>query len=105
MHLRVNACIEESEIPLQKFIRSFLLISSMPRLPSPTGTQPRCLLEILGVFIPRNGTDINIRAIKKLVKKYPKLKYIVVGDGRQREYLENLVKEFGLKNTLYLSIL
>lgn len=77
----------------------------MPRLPSPTGTQPRCLLEILGVFIPRNGTDINIRAIKKLVKKYPKLKYIVVGDGRQREYLENLVKEFGLKNTLYLSIL
>lgn len=48
-------------------------------------------------LIPRKGIDINIRAIKKLVRKYPKLKYIVVGDGRQREYLENLAKDLGLK--------
>ncbi|MFC1870797.1 glycosyltransferase family 4 protein [Chloroflexota bacterium] len=42
------------------------------------------------------GLDLNIRAVSKLVKKYPKLKYVVVGAGPDMSFLRQLTHDLNL---------
>lgn len=37
----------------------------------------------------------------KILQNEKKIKFVFVGDGRRREYLENLVKEYGLEETVF----
>jgi glycosyltransferase involved in cell wall biosynthesis len=43
------------------------------------------------------GIDINIRAVAQLAGRYPQLTYLIVGDGEERQNLENLAGELNLQ--------
>ena len=49
---------------------------------------------------PRKGIRFLVQAVEKLSKKYDNLRLIVVGDGNERDSLENLVQEVGLKEKI-----
>ena len=52
---------------------------------------------------PRKGQDMVIRALPKLLKRYPDLVYLIVGDGRYRQTLETLVGQAGVGDTVVLT--
>lgn len=54
----------------------------------------------LSRLTPRKGFKYVIRAFAKIVKKYPDASLIIVGDGKQREYLENLSRELGIEKNV-----
>ena len=54
------------------------------------GNAGKCLLSV-GRLVPRKGMDFAICAIADLVKIYPDLRYIIVGEGFYKKKLENLV--------------
>ncbi|WP_125152922.1 glycosyltransferase [Clostridium rectalis] len=60
-------------------------------------------IDILSVsnLINTKGIDINIKAVYKLVKKYPNLKYHIIGDGVERINLSKLVEDYGLKKNVF----
>lgn len=49
-------------------------------------------------LIPTKGIELNICAIKQLIKKYEDLLYLVIGDGPDRAKLEELTRDLGLAN-------
>ena len=57
----------------------------------------------VGRLVEKKGMKFAIRAIAKLVKKYPHIEYTIVGDGPLRERLALLIKTLKLENhvTLY----
>lgn len=51
-------------------------------------------------LVGKKGVDIVIRAVSNVVKKYPNMIYLIVGDGVDKEKLENLVKELNLEKKI-----
>ncbi|MEK6974138.1 MAG: glycosyltransferase [Nanoarchaeota archaeon] len=51
-------------------------------------------------FIEKKGIDYGIKAFAKVVKKYPKCKLSLVGDGPQLAYLMNLTKDLKLEKNV-----
>lgn len=49
-------------------------------------------------LVPVKGIDLNIRAIHRLIDRYPNISYSIIGDGRQRRILEDLAKTLGMKD-------
>lgn len=60
----------------------------------------------VGAFKARKGYHISIPAVAKIKKKYPALKYYIVGDQSDKnylQYLKDLVKKYSLKkNVIFL---
>jgi colanic acid/amylovoran biosynthesis glycosyltransferase len=76
-----------------------LAIRSDKFKPSKTIKKPKKYFRILTVarLMEEKGHKYSIKAIAELVKKnYYNIKYIIVGDGPERQYLENLVSELGI---------
>ncbi|MCK5286108.1 MAG: glycosyltransferase family 4 protein [Candidatus Pacebacteria bacterium] len=48
------------------------------------------------------GLKYGIKAFKKLVRRNNKLKFIIIGEGEEREYLEKKIKKYDLENNVYL---
>lgn len=48
-------------------------------------------------LIDLKGIDYNLRAVAKLVEKYPDLRYIVVGDGVERKNLKHLAADLKIE--------
>ena len=44
------------------------------------------------------GIDLNLKAISKLKRKYPHIIYLIVGEGKEKENLEELVNKLNLKS-------
>lgn len=47
------------------------------------------------------GIDLNLGAISYLVRKYPDLEYYIIGDGEERNNLENLRDQLNLKDNVF----
>ncbi len=47
-------------------------------------------------LVPKNGIHFLVEAIPFIVKKVPSLKYIMIGDGRMREYIESRINDLGI---------
>ncbi len=47
------------------------------------------------------GIDLNLGAISSLVRKYPDLEYYIIGDGEERNNLENLRDQLNLKDNVF----
>ncbi|MFO7154140.1 MAG: glycosyltransferase family 4 protein [Caldicoprobacter oshimai] len=47
-------------------------------------------------LIKTKGIDFNLHALSRLLPKYPDVKYLVIGDGPEKESLLNLSKELGI---------
>jgi phosphatidylinositol alpha-1,6-mannosyltransferase len=54
------------------------------------------ILLTVGNLVERKGVDMVIRAFQTVIKHVPDAHYIVVGSGPCRQYLEALVRKFGL---------
>lgn len=54
----------------------------------------------VGMLYFEKKQDITIKAMSQLIKKHPKLKLTIVGDGEERENLERLVNDLGLSNSV-----
>jgi colanic acid/amylovoran biosynthesis glycosyltransferase len=50
----------------------------------------------------KKGLDYAIKAIALLVKIYPYLKYYIIGDGRSKEALQNLIDSLNLTQNIFL---
>ena len=59
----------------------------------------RVLLTVARV-LPRKGQDMVIKALPEVLKEFPSLKYLVVGDGRYREKFSELAKELGVSESV-----
>lgn len=56
------------------------------------------ILLTVGRLISRKGHDQVIQTLPQVLKEFPDLKYLIVGDGPNQEYLINLIKELNLTN-------
>ena len=45
-----------------------------------------------------------IKAFKQIVKDYPKLNLLILGEGEERNKLEKLVKKLNLENKIFLIV-
>lgn len=55
-----------------------------------------------GRLIPEKGFDILTAAFKEIVKIYPTYKLIILGEGKERQNLELLIKKLNLENKVIL---
>jgi len=55
-----------------------------------------------GRLIPEKGFPILIQAFKIIQQQHPKLKLLLLGEGKDREFLSNLIKENNLTNAVIL---
>lgn len=76
----VNACLQANQ---REFNRS---------------RQP--VLLTVGRLVKRKGHDTVIKVLPKIKKKFPDLKYIIGGDGQDRQYLEALAKEYNVEDSV-----
>lgn len=68
-------------------------------IPSKTFKKKKDYVRILTIarLMEEKGHKYAIKAIAELIKKdYHNIKYVIVGDGPERQYLENLVSELGV---------
>lgn len=54
-------------------------------------------------LVPKNGIHFLIEAIPFIVAKVPNVKYVMIGDGRMREYIEERIHKLGVQK--YVDIL
>jgi glycosyltransferase involved in cell wall biosynthesis len=59
-------------------------------------TEPRLVLVSHGVQIPRYGLEVAIRALPRLVARYPGLRLELIGDGEDQAALRRLTVELGV---------
>ena len=52
---------------------------------------------------PRKGMDAIIRALPELKSAHPKIAYLIIGEGSDKERLEKLAKELGVSDRVYLA--
>ena len=67
-------------------------------------SQKESLVGTIANFYPSKGLEYLVDAAHLLKTKYrmPNTKYIVIGDGREREKLEKLIKEYNLEDCFFL---
>lgn len=54
-------------------------------------------------LVPKNGIHFLVEAIPFIIKKVPNLKYIMIGDGRMRDCIEDRVAKLGIQE--YVDVL
>jgi len=59
-------------------------------------------LLLLVDLLVKKGLDYAIKAVHILVKKYPNLQYLIIGDGRLRKELQDLIETLGLERHISL---
>ena len=58
------------------------------------------VLLTVGRLQRRKGQDMVIRALPKVHKKFPGVKYVIVGQGEDRGYLEHVTRDVGVENSV-----
>ena len=54
------------------------------------------LILTIGRLVKRKGHETVLRALPSVAKRFPNVKYLVVGDGPERKHLETLASDLGL---------
>ncbi|HXW86539.1 MAG TPA: glycosyltransferase [Candidatus Bathyarchaeia archaeon] len=66
----------------------------------PRAEHRRLTIATVGRLIEKKGIEDAIRAVAPLIPMY-NISYIIVGDGPERKYLEKLVKELRIENSVH----
>ncbi len=61
------------------------------------------VVSAMGRYTFEKGHWHLIRALSKVVKRYPNIKLILLGDGKLKNYYENLIQELNLQNNIVLT--
>jgi colanic acid/amylovoran biosynthesis glycosyltransferase len=56
----------------------------------------------VGRLIEKKGIEYAIKAVYQVSQKHPNLEYLIIGDGEEREYLENLIHQLRLNRQIRL---
>jgi len=57
----------------------------------------------IGNLVLRKGQDVTLRALPQLVARWPDIRYVIAGDGRDRQELEALAASLGVQaNVMFL---
>lgn len=62
---------------------------------------PGPVLLTVARLVPRKGHEIVLRSLPLLVKEFPMLRYLIVGNGPERAHLMELVKQLGLEENVH----
>ncbi|SDR00325.1 glycosyltransferase [Flagellimonas zhangzhouensis] len=68
----------------------------------PLFLQDKKFIVAAGRLAPVKGFDLLIKAFKEVVKEYPELNLVILGEGNERKNLEQLKNSFGLDNSVHL---
>ncbi len=60
------------------------------------------LIVAVGTLIPSKGHELAIRAVAQIRRHHRRLQLYILGEGQQRTFLEGLVRECGLSDTVHL---
>lgn len=58
------------------------------------------LVLFVGRLVPQKGVEYLIRAVPSIVKRHPEAKFIIIGDGWSRSYLESLSMSTGHRDKI-----
>ncbi len=61
------------------------------------------LIITVGRLNKRKNIDDLVKAANIVVKKIPKIKFLIIGKGKEKEHLEKLIKKFGLGKNVALT--
>ena len=67
-----------------------------------TGVLPPYILSVGHLRDQHKGHDILLRAFGKVVRSYPQLRLVVVGDGKLKKPLSELAEEIGIAHSVHL---
>jgi colanic acid/amylovoran biosynthesis glycosyltransferase len=56
----------------------------------------------VGRLIEKKGIEYAIKAAYQISEKHPNLEYLIIGDGEQREYLQNLINQLKISDKVQL---
>jgi len=76
-------------------------VLDLPEQPVRRNRPPTTLMTV-GRLIPRKGQDVVIEAVSLLKRKHPNVRYLVVGDGPDRERLQKVIARCGLEDRVEL---
>ncbi len=61
------------------------------------------IIFFVGRLVQEKGVQILLEAAKRILPRYPKLKFIIGGDGIYRSNLQNLARQLGLNEKVYFT--
>ncbi|NQU17503.1 MAG: glycosyltransferase family 4 protein [Candidatus Saganbacteria bacterium] len=63
-------------------------------------TKNKNQIVFVGRLAANKGVDYLIRAIPLIIRKFPKLKVLICGEGEEKPHLESLIKRFGVADNV-----
>jgi glycosyltransferase involved in cell wall biosynthesis len=106
----LNICVSravkrEMEKPLGNSVRATILYNGVDTElfipPDEAIDKPSANVLSVGRLDVRKGQDIVLRAVARLAREHPALRYEIVGDGREREKLAALAGELGISERVF----
>lgn len=64
------------------------------------GLENALVLLTVGRLVKRKGVDMVLNALTESISQMPNLHYIIIGDGPEKPYLENIIHQLGLSNNV-----
>jgi len=76
------------------------LLSRIPLFSPSLWSRP--LIGCIAHFYPTKGLKYLIKSAKIVLEKFPQVIFILIGDGSERNHLEELIKKYHLENNFFL---
>ncbi len=68
----------------------------------PAGMEDAFVTGYVGAFVPWHRVDLMVESARALAPRYPRLRWLLVGDGVERPRIEKLLTDFGLTDKFWL---
>lgn len=86
-----------TKTPVEVILNGFRIRS----LPAVSEERAQCAVVQVGHLIKQKHFDVTLRAFARLKKEYPAAQFTVVGQGSEREALEDLADELGVSESVH----
>lgn len=70
------------------------------RLRAKLGWQDGCVAITVARLVPHKGQDVALRACAAVVREYPSLRYLIVGEGNNEQALRRLASDLGIADRI-----
>jgi glycosyltransferase involved in cell wall biosynthesis len=68
----------------------------------PAGMEDAFIAGYVGAFVPWHRVDLMIESARALAPRYPRMRWLLVGDGVERPRIEKLLADFGLRDKFWM---
>lgn len=66
--------------------------------PEPATTEPRLVVGTVGRLVPQKGLEYFLRAAREILLDFPDVTFVIIGDGPDREKLEQMARDLAIAN-------